>query len=404
MECENWPIESLDSGNFVLLNSGLIVADSKDEMMVANSQRVKLFEDNTRLMLTLLPTMKCNFECRYCYESDKVNGEKSLDCNSITEYVLGKVKSLQEISIGWFGGEPTLAIPTIIRISKSLQAICLGNGLRFNAGMTTNGFLLDINTFRILVGCGIRHYHITVDGPEIIHDSLRPLKNGGRTFQTIMSNLRNLAQTTESYKCRFTLRINVCRRNFKFIESFVYEIANIFGKHPSFGVQITLVSDYGGERVKQLENELLPSASLLQCRKYVRDAGLRLHDLEDTFLGKLGKVCYAACNNHLALNSEGTIFKCTCFLYDYKNIVGNVGKKGIVLNDEALSKWTVHTTLREKCKECVFYPICFGIACPKRSLIDKQQGCSPDLEYEIAKKSLELLSNYNHCVHDISTY
>ena len=50
-----------------------------------------------------------------------------------------------------------------------------------HAQITTNGYLLDVETFKKLLKCNIYSYEITLDGFESDHNKNRPLKNGDPT-------------------------------------------------------------------------------------------------------------------------------------------------------------------------------------------------------------------------------
>ena len=57
--------------------------------------------------------------------------------------------------VEWFGGEPLLCMDVIENLSKHFIDICRKAHKGYTAAITTNGYLLDLETFRKLDG-GLR--------------------------------------------------------------------------------------------------------------------------------------------------------------------------------------------------------------------------------------------------------
>ena len=86
-----------------------------------------VFAFNTRrLELILLPTEKCNFRCRYCYEDFKIGKMTSRVVNAVKSLLHNRVSTLDRLDIGWFGGEPLLA-SEIVRDIQSHALSCVTN-------------------------------------------------------------------------------------------------------------------------------------------------------------------------------------------------------------------------------------------------------------------------------------
>ena len=104
--------ETLNEKNKNLLNlmkkGGYILEDDVDELSLL---KLKNYSDKfllNRFDLTIAPTLSCNFACPYCYETPQKGliGERVK--NAIYSQVELAAKSNKEISIIWYGGEPTL--------------------------------------------------------------------------------------------------------------------------------------------------------------------------------------------------------------------------------------------------------------------------------------------------------
>lgn len=156
-----------------LVKWGYVIPEELDEDVLLRAIYVDSISD-PRLQITILPTEQCNFRCKYCYESfpDKVMSEETQSALLLfLKKNLGKYSALH---ISWFGGEPLLALDIIERLSEKIKEICAFYRKPYTASMTTNGFLLDADTFKRLLKCNVIYYQITVDGTKDIHDVQRP--------------------------------------------------------------------------------------------------------------------------------------------------------------------------------------------------------------------------------------
>ena len=393
----------LDDNSF-WIHTGLFVNTCIDERAKIEKQRIMLFSNPSQLMITIIPTMRCNFDCRYCYEKPTNNIWTDSDSKTILDYCKKRIDKAKTISVGWFGGEPTLATADIIRLSHEVAYLCWQKGVKFYGGMTTNGYLLTPVLFKLLVHYGITHFHITLDGPDSAHDKLRPLMlGGGPTYNTIVNNLLRISQLAESEHCRFTIRINICRINIDLINPFLEHIKTLFGGHPAFGVQFSLVSDFGGDRISDIYGELMDSRCIENLRKKAAALNLRMHDIEDSYLGVYGAVCYAAQTQHIGYCVGGHFFKCTCYLYESSNSIGGIRPNGeIEIDKEKLNKWIEFPEPNEKCLNCSAYPLCYHNACPRQNANQGEHLCPMVLVPHNMYTNLELLCGYNNLVEELT--
>ena len=132
-----------------------------------------------------------------------------------SKYIAVQAPRFKHICISWFGGEPTLCKDIILRISK--QIFCLQSKYMFHysAAMTTNGYMLDINSFLKYYECGITSYLITLDGWR--HDNTRPHVSGKSTLKTIIDNVIAISHLPkEKYQFTITLRRNLFPEDYDF--------------------------------------------------------------------------------------------------------------------------------------------------------------------------------------------
>ena len=162
-----------------------IVKSDKDEYDKIKFYALAERFNNRRLDLTINPTLACNFACPYCFEEDHRNIYMSENTeNEIIEFIK-QYKSITNINVTWFGGEPLLAFSRIESLTKKIIEL----GINYKAGIISNGYLLNKEIASNFESLHINSIQITLDGLADIHDSRRRLKSGGRTFDKILSNI-----------------------------------------------------------------------------------------------------------------------------------------------------------------------------------------------------------------------
>ncbi len=191
-------VEGLTYGKF-------LIADEAEELVQMKAQnRLRRFHD-APLFLTIAPTLACNFACRYCYEN---TGGKSMDADTeraLLDFAQKRLIGASGLMVTWFGGEPTLCLPTVLRIQRRLAEFASAQGVKMDpTGIVTNGYCLDRKAAEQLASVGIVDTQVTLDGPPAIHDQRRPLRNGEGTFHRIIDNLREAVDFLH-----ITVRINV---------------------------------------------------------------------------------------------------------------------------------------------------------------------------------------------------
>lgn len=124
----------------------------------------------------------------------------------ICRYVEKLGRSLKRVGVTWYGGEPTLRLDIVRKLSSRLREICHRLGVQYGAGMITNGYLLDELTLEDLDAIALNSVQVTLDGPRDVHSSRRPLRTGGDTYDRIVANVRRIAAAGHR---RVSLRVNL---------------------------------------------------------------------------------------------------------------------------------------------------------------------------------------------------
>jgi len=210
------------------LRAGLLVASSVDEVTALRFASEVSRASRGAPLLTIAPTLDCNFGCNYCFESHR-KGQMSEEVQDqlvvfIETVMLEGLSYMPPLTISWFGGEPLMAMAAIRRLTWRFLALqSTGKISKYTASMVTNGYMLTSGRFDQLRGVGIKELQVTVDGPRSVHNARRHLK--GRktaTFDTIVNNLASAPQDVS-----VLVRMNADRRNLATFDQLMEQLDDV---------------------------------------------------------------------------------------------------------------------------------------------------------------------------------
>ncbi len=326
---------------------------------------------NDTLLLTIMPTEACNFRCPYCYEDHRPVTMGRETATQLQKYIAEQASHFRYVRINWFGGEPTLCKDTLLETNTLVQELQKSYPFQFTSSMTTNGYLLDLNSFKQYYAAGITDYQITLDGWD--HDKTRPHVSGEGTLETILGNLTALASLpADEYAFHVILRRNILAGDMDF--SWYDHLFKLFGVDNRFSVVVIPVGDWGGETVKELKVAFEEERRNLQeaHEAYLEKIGM---SFERTKNSLFSNICYAAYPYGFVFRANGMIEKCTIAQDHPRNCVGHVDpNRGVVLDNAANRRWN-SGDLRPECGSCTYVLSCLNLACKKPTAID---GCSEE--------------------------
>lgn len=275
-----------------------------------------------RFKLILFPTEKCNFRCVYCYE-DHVGVRMSSDLvDSIKKFLTLKIPTIKLFELEWFGGEPLLTKNIVIEVTELAKRICEEYGVTFVSVMTTNGYLLDFDTFEQLVRLGIKSFQITFDGDRDNHNKYRLATQADAqgTFDTIWENLCCTQNSKEEFA--IAIRCHLTAINSDSIRSLLKKIHTTLGDDKRYFIHLKEVSALGGKNDDKM------------CLLSKEDRKQLIQNIKEDFpfmqYVDIGKdyICYAAKPNTFAIRADGSIAKCTVALDCALNNVGKILPNG----------------------------------------------------------------------------
>jgi len=332
------------------------------------------------LEFILLASEDCNFRCQYCYEDFARGTMQPWVRTGIKRLVESRARTLNRLSVQWFGGEPLYGFQAIEDLGPFFLEVAREHSLRYSCSMTTNGYLLTPDVADKLLAWGVKYYQITLDGVPADHDHNRPTRDGRGTFETIFDNLIAMRRRTDSYT--IDIRVNFDKNNSARLHEFLDLIVKEFHGDPRFRLRFRAVGQWGGPNDPQLSVCGADDAERVQreIKTEARRRGLKLSDdiLQVSGMGE--HVCYAARPYNFIVGATGKLMKCTIDLDKYeRNVVGSLSEDGTIqLDFDRFSLWTEPAFESDgKCKKCVVLPTCQGMHCPLIRIESGESPCSP---------------------------
>ena len=315
--------------------------------------------DRSVLNLSIAPTMACNMACRYCYEAEKKGLMSDDVVDKTIQFVEKQAVGLRQLTLAWFGGEPLLAMSIIERIGRAFVDIARDRKLAFSSMIITNGYLLTKKALDTLCELGVQSAQITLDGPASIHDVKRPLKNGGKSFQTIVDNL-----VYASDRISISVRVNVDKG------TAAADLGQLLTELDQAGLREKIGLNFG--QVEPLTSacaDIAESCYNLAEFSKVEAAFFRLLSERGFLVARLPMPAPIACMsqhvNSYLVDPQGRMYKCFAQLGDPSKSMGHIGDAIDYENANFSTLFDFDAYLDKECRACSLLPVCNG-GCPEK--------------------------------------
>lgn len=379
----------------ILEEFDFLVKDNVNEFQQTYGKKlIQHYCKSNYLELVIMPTEQCNFRCVYCYEDFKKPIMNEFVQDAIIRYVQKEIKNKKGLVVSWFGGEPLLAMDAIDRLSKGFIEICKQNKKPYMSSITTNAFLLDLNTFHHLQELNVNHFQITIDGSQITHDKQRVLANGKPTFYKILDNICNIRDQAKGHLWNISIRTNVTKEIVADLENYKKMLLLQFADDKRFNIMLRKMWTNSTKKA----DELLCDDS--DFEEFIVNCELSENSLyqEYSFSHNLNFICYASKPNSIIFGSDGSIYKCTVALYDDSNKIGEILKDGSVFLDEKKMAYWIAPRIDklQECIDCANFATCTACCCPYKQklpcsakVFDSMKPYIPQFS-KLAEKSWDL--------------
>lgn len=305
---------------------------------------------------TVMTTSDCNARCFYCYELGQARRPMTEQtAQQVAEYII-KHSGGEEVSIGWFGGEPLFNKPVINHIANRLKEA----GVKYSSTMTSNGFLLDAETVKEAHDLwNLKNVQITIDGTEQTYNRVKAfIYKGVNAYETVMQNIGHLLAADIAV----TIRMNIDMHNADDLERLAEELHERFKDDKHLSAYLHLLFEDNAKRVGACNDD--KRRLLMEKMRLIEDKlegwGLfRRHTYEPMI--KTG-YCMADNDSSVVIQPDGYITKCEH--YTDSHHVGHINQDGFDAEKIAYFK-EKGTMVKEFCRKCVKYPDCmFLLSCP----------------------------------------
>ncbi len=346
--------KSLSKYITTLKSGGFIIDKTSDELLPIIHRFYSKMFDGRALNLSIAPTMKCNFNCFYCFEEGNKNYGIMTDsvANKIVDFIAAQRDKY--IVLHWFGGEPLLGFNQIKNISNQLNKL----GIKYTSTIITNGSLLSKKVILELDDIHLQYIQISLDGIAKDHDRRRTFKNGNPSFDLIISNLRNLMDMTAIRVC---IHVTVDHTNEAAYKDVTEYMKANFSEYVK-SKRITI-----GHNYVQNRTGFDTSGSCFSSDQILIDEIANLRHKTGTAkapkLPGLASPCMFRCSGSYAIDSKGFIYQCLEHLGNPQFNIGNI-VEGKISKSKLIETSCANLPFEDdECHKCAYLPICIG-GCP----------------------------------------
>jgi uncharacterized protein len=345
-----------------LAKGGFIVNEDVDELKLLDQMYQRSRFNSQNVMLTIAPTMACNFVCDYCFQGQDKPHATMTDAvqDSIISMLDHAAPQVKSVGVTWYGGEPLVRVKVIEALSDRMIELCQRKGLSYTASVVTNGYLLTKEVATSLVKRGVSWIQVTLDGTPEYHDTRRYLMGGKGSFHRIIENLRSFI--TELPRLAISIRVNIDDRNAKDIHGLLdYMAGQGFGKAtPNLSIYFAPV-EATTEGCHIVEDVTMQKSRYgqLEAELYAHAFELNLTPLP--WPPRFHGLCGAVQPSSIVILPTGELHKCWDTVSWPEKSVGSIFNLPAVMQNELMQKWLRWTPFEnETCKNCKILPNCAG--------------------------------------------
>lgn len=301
---------------------------------------------------TILPTTACNARCYYCFEKHvKPLTMTEKVAEDVIKFISRNCGPEKEISINWFGGEPTVAAERIDQICNGLRSL----GISYKSDIVTNGYLLNESMItRAKTIWNLEQVQISLDGTEINYNKIKRYVNANSNpYQQVLKNIGHLLDEG----IRVNLRMNFDIDTYQDFDALLTELKSRFNNNSLLMIFPTPIlgahKNQDGE-IHHADDQWMDQKSA-ELVERARDVGLNKRGVRLPWLEFEG--CSATNDSYVIIEPLGTLGRCLECV-DISQSVGSIYEG--VTNYEMAQSWK-RIADYEKCQTCALYPKCVKV-------------------------------------------
>lgn len=362
------PISELDAPKLVrdLVDLSFLVGTDVDELVLF---RDGYFDSlyNPVLTLMVLPTLRCNFDCPYCFEFKRPVDMDDATRDATLAWAEKKLHNMRHFHVTWFGGEPLMGQKLINSFSQAAMLLAERFNCSYSGSITTNGYLLSERVIRELEVNQIFNVHVTLDGGKDYHDNTRYIKGPSKgTFDRLCANIELYCRISNSH-LPINLRVNVTDANYDSIQNIFETFSDTVKKRSRIYFRYVWSNEASGYKSFVAEKEN-PFEKISALYDKAAQYGFHIDNPVDEAQFNYCEVDFA---NHYTIDPLGNIYLCT-HTFKPEDAVGSVFD-GLSRDGQAIySKWLDQGPFNDaECMSCKVLPICKG-GCRKSRFFGKK--------------------------------
>ncbi|SFY00514.1 radical SAM/SPASM domain-containing protein [Ruminococcus sp. XPD3002] len=304
--------------------------------------------DGEYLAFTIWTTSYCNFNCKYCYETENKpsNYMDRETADKVFAYIRRQAKNSDKKSlwIGFHGGEPMLNTGIIKYFLDMFEA---DDEITYFTSMTTNGSVMDEDIIN-----RISEVSVSLDGAKESHNKNRITRNGEGTYDLIIGNIKKIMEIKNN---DIRLRMVVTPDN---TEDFFDNV--MYAASLGFTMIVPCIDffnkDWNDEKFRLLYDEAIRIKEYRQ--ENWSDKNIRIAIIDDQ-VKRMGD-CEIGIDG-FQIGVDGSLYHCMYTANDPSYSIGNIFD-GI---DESIAEEVncLNRKKPEECNGCTYQPYCITQRC-----------------------------------------
>ncbi len=352
-----------------LCENNFIVEDDKDELGEIEYMFNSNYFSNDPLNIVMVPTMKCNFSCPYCFE--KVHegyNENPQYFEILKKYAKAQFHHHRMVQLSLFGGEPLLKEKEFMDFLDFVKQDSIACGYEMKTSIVTNGSLLNESNIAKLIEYGLFSLQITLDGGPESHNKTRCFTCGKPSFDLIIDKIKLvIAMTADIPDFLLNIRVNLNNNS----ESDLEEIFSRFTEYECSKMRMLIRVIYNTD--KYTESNANNLGDLKRYYEIALSHGASL--VKNTYYFQTCESC--ADSRFFYLMPDMSMWKCINDLNFEQAKIGKIEEDGHVnINFANITNWYAHANCfkSEECRKCSKLPDCYG-GCVLHNLKKGYRSC-----------------------------
>ncbi len=377
-QVEDFCAGNIPAGIADILRENMFIIDS-EERSAEYYRRINAGLFGATFLHIFVLTLECNLSCLYCQAEYSGGGSTNMTRDTASRAVDIALQSPEEnLSFEFQGGEPLLNFGTLKFIVEYSSSRRDGRNIRYS--LVTNAQAM---TDEILGWLSDHDVNIcfSLDGPEYIHDSNRPSKNGDSNFANVMRWRERALKVYGVRRKKITTLPTITRNTLPYSRELVDFYSGLGNEY----ISLRPLSPFGRAGANRAGIGYSPEEFTdfyAKCMDYIISLNLSgSSSLKESFSEMLLQKIFGrytvnytdlrspcgAVTGQLAYNWDGKIYTC-----DEGRMMANAGIKnfcaGNVFDDSYKSVLLSETACdvcnasciesNPSCSHCVFSPIC----------------------------------------------